>query len=71
MGVNTMFGKIGILELIVILAIALLLFGGKVANLGPALGKAIRGFKKELKGNDQPKTEELPKEDTQEQDKAE
>ena len=43
-----MFGKIGILELIVILAIALLLFGGKVANLGPALGKAIRGFKKEL-----------------------
>lgn len=50
-------GKIGIWELVVILAIALLLFGGKVAGLGPALGKAIRGFKKELKGEDEPKAE--------------
>lgn len=60
-----MFGKIGILELVVILAIALLLFGGKVANLGPALGKAIRGFKKEMQADDAPKAEE------NKQDKAE
>ena len=54
-------GKIGIWELLLILAIALLVFGGKVAGLGPALGKAIRGFKKELKGDDEPKAEEAEK----------
>ena len=65
MGVFVMFGKIGITELLVILAIALLLFGGKVANLGPALGKAINGFKKELKAKDEPEKTEP------DQDKAE
>lgn len=39
-------------ELLVILAIALLLFGGRVAGLGGSLGQAIRNFKKGLNGDD-------------------
>lgn len=40
----------GITELIIILAIALLFFGGKrLRNLGGDLGDAIKGFKKSMK----------------------
>jgi sec-independent protein translocase protein TatA len=43
-------GKIGIPELLVILAIALLIFGpGKVADLGKGLGEGIRNFKSAMK----------------------
>ena len=44
-----MFGSIGMPELMVILVIALIFFGpGKLPELGSLIGKAIRGFKKEL-----------------------
>ena len=41
-----MIGGLGMQELLVILAIALLLFGGKrLPEVGKNLGKAIRGFR--------------------------
>ena len=41
-----MFGKIGVPELLIVLAIALLLFGPrKLGDLGKSLGEGIRGFK--------------------------
>jgi sec-independent protein translocase protein TatA len=41
-------------ELLILLVIALLLFGGtKVAALGSGLGQAIRNFKKGMSGEDE------------------
>lgn len=43
-------GKIGITELLIVLAIALLLFGpGKLADFGKGLGEGIKNFKSSLK----------------------
>jgi len=43
-------GGFGWQELLIILAIVALIFGvGKVADVGPALGKAISGFRKAVK----------------------
>ncbi|MDD5005810.1 MAG: twin-arginine translocase TatA/TatE family subunit [Candidatus Omnitrophica bacterium] len=45
--------RIGIGELIVILLIVLLVFGAsRLPEIGRALGKAIKEFKKEVKGKD-------------------
>ena len=45
--------RIGITEILVILAIALVVFGGgKLAGVGKALGQSIREFKKEVKSDD-------------------
>lgn len=45
--------RLGITEIILILVIALVLFGGnKLAGVGKALGQSIRDFKKEVKSDD-------------------
>ena len=44
-----MFGTMGISELIIILAIVLIIFGaGKLPQIGEGVGKALKGFKKEV-----------------------
>ena len=56
-----MFGTMGISELIIILVIVLIIFGaGKLPQIGEGVGKALRGFKKEV--NDIPPPETAPPE---------
>ena len=52
--------NIGLPELIIIVVIALVFFGpGKLPEMGSAVGKAIRGFKKSMSEPDS-KTEKEP-----------
>lgn len=47
-------GKIGATELLLILAVVLLLFGGKkIPELMKGLGQGIRGFKDGVKGDEE------------------
>jgi sec-independent protein translocase protein TatA len=56
-----MFG-LGMPELIIILIIALIIFGaGKLPQIGEGLGKAIRGFRKSVSDADPPDKEEPTK----------
>jgi sec-independent protein translocase protein TatA len=53
-------GRIGPLEIVVILGVILLLFGaGRIADIGKGIGEGIRNFKKGIKDDDAPK--QLPK----------
>jgi TatA/E family protein of Tat protein translocase len=52
-----MFGTMGISELIIILAIVLIIFGaGKLPQIGEGVGKALKGFKKEVHDIPSPET---------------
>jgi len=45
-------GMPGMTELLVILAVVIIAFGpSRIKGLGPALGRSIRGFKDEMKGD--------------------
>jgi sec-independent protein translocase protein TatA len=55
-------GKIGLTEILFIVAIALLLFGpSKFAALGKSLGEGIRNFKSAVKTEEDPKKDEEKK----------
>ena len=48
---------IGPMELIIILAIILIIFGvGRLPEIGGAMGKAIRGFRREAESEEETKT---------------
>ena len=51
-------GNMGIWQLLIIVVIVVLLFGTKkLRNLGDDLGSAVKGFKKAVTDEDNPKTE--------------
>jgi sec-independent protein translocase protein TatA len=55
-----MFRQFGAPELIILLTIALLIFGpSKLPQLGQAIGKTIRGFRKSVAGTEEGPAEEL------------
>jgi sec-independent protein translocase protein TatA len=61
-------GSIGLPEMLVILVIVLVIFGaGKLPDVGSALGKAIRGFKKGMEEPELPSAK--PKDAEGEKDK--
>lgn len=56
---------VGLWELLVIFLIVIVLFGSsKIEKLGPSLGKAIRGFKKGMNGEDETAASEESKKTT-------
>lgn len=63
-GEKTMFGPLGIWEILAIVAVAALVFGGKkLPQLGKGLGEAITNFKTSLKkGSDEEENEKDEKE---------
>jgi sec-independent protein translocase protein TatA len=55
--------SIGLPELIVILLVALVLFGGKkIGDIGKGLGDGIRNFKTAIKGDDEKPENKKPEE---------
>ena len=57
-----MFGRFGIWEIVLILAIILIVFGvGKLPQVGSALGKGLRSFKKGQAGEEDEEVVKSPK----------
>ncbi len=55
-------GRLSITELLLILGVALLLFGaGRIADIGKGLGEGIKNFKKGIKDEGEPPPKQLPK----------
>ena len=55
-------------EILIVLVIVVLIFGvGKVADVGPALGKAISGFRQAVKEDDEEAEQEEAEADTPEE----
>jgi len=53
-----MFGRFGIWEIVLILVIILIIFGvGKLPQVGSALGKGLRSFKKGQSGEEEEEKE--------------
>ena len=62
-------GGFGWPEILIILVIVILIFGvGKVADVGPALGKAISGFKKAVRETEEEGKKEEKKAESKEQE---
>ena len=63
--------RLGTTEIILILVLALVLFGGgKLAGVGKALGQSIKDFKKEVKEDDSKPEENKKDEDKKEEPQA-
>ncbi|MDO5142525.1 MAG: twin-arginine translocase TatA/TatE family subunit [Eubacteriales bacterium] len=60
--------RLGATELLLILALAVLLFGGtRLAGLGKAMGRSIREFKEEVRSADKPASSVGESSDAQDQ----
>ncbi|MCQ2282607.1 MAG: twin-arginine translocase TatA/TatE family subunit [Bacteroidales bacterium] len=58
-----LFGAVGTSEIIIILAVVLLLFGGKkIPELMHGVGKGVKSFKDGMNGLDEPKKDDAKKE---------
>ena len=58
-------GGFGWPEILIIMVIVILIFGvGKIADVGPALGKAISGFRDAVQDDDKETEEEEGEEET-------
>ncbi|MBR3373985.1 MAG: twin-arginine translocase TatA/TatE family subunit [Bacteroidaceae bacterium] len=66
-----MFGRIGIWQIVLIVIVVLLLFGGKkIPELMKGLGKGVRSFKEGMNGEDTDKTSEKSSKKTDTDEKA-
>ncbi|MFH1287476.1 MAG: twin-arginine translocase TatA/TatE family subunit [bacterium] len=62
-----MFGNLGMSELIIILVIALVIFGpGKLPEVGKAIGKGMSNFKKAMSGESENESDKSASEDKKE-----
>jgi sec-independent protein translocase protein TatA len=66
-----MFGKLGLPELGLIVLIVLIIFGaGRLPEVGGAIGKGIRAFRKSQKGEDEEEAPKTAKNEPSEQNKG-
>ena len=65
-------GSFGTAEILIILVIVVLIFGvGKIADVGPALGKAISGFRSAVKDDEEEGEEETEEEKVEPEEEQE